>query len=439
MTADGLRVPRARWIIAGAALAVCVLLLWVTRNFTFYYDEWSFILTAPDWNAATYFEPHNEHPSMLLRVAYAVLLNTAGLRSYVPYMAVLYSAHFACVVLLFELVRRRSGDGIALVAAAMLLVLGTGWEDLYWAWQMAWLGSVALGLAALIAVQRPGAARLAVTVILLAAAVSFAGVGIPFIVAVAVYLLLTPARRRDLLSLTPLAAGLLAWYVLFGRFGAHPNPQPDATNILRDPVYVAWGLSQSVGGVVGILGDLAVPILVVVVVLLAVAWRIRRPDAITVGVAAGLVAFYAVAGLTRAQLGLQQSGASRYVYPAAAMWLVILADAARVLPWRGTWRPVLAACAFLAVFNNAVVLYEFGLAKTFQMERAVADLQALRTMRNDPCLDPNAQVDARVMPDVRPAPYYVAVDHYGDPAPPKQGAAGDDYEAALASIRKPGC
>lgn len=439
MTAADLRVPRARWVIAGGALVVCAVLLFVTRNFTFYYDEWTFILTAPDWTLATYFEPHNEHPSMLLRVLYAILLNTVGLRTYVPYMALLYLAHLASVVLMFELVRRRAGEGIAVVAAAILLVLGAGWEDLYWAWQMAWLASVALGLGALIAIRDPGATRLGVTVILLAASVAFSGVGIPFIVSVAVFLALTPARRHDLLALAALAVALLAWYVFFGRFGEHPTPQPDALNIVRDPVYVAWGLSQSLGGVIGVTGGVGVAILVVVIALLAVAWRLHRPDALAIGVAVGLIGFYAVAGLTRAQLGLQQSGASRYVYPAAALWLVVLADAARALPWRGTWRPALAACAFLAVFNNAVVLYEFGVAKTVQMQRATADLQALATMRNDPCLNPNAQVDPRVMPAVMPAPYYRAVDHYGDPASGTQVEDRDAFDAAVAAIRKPGC
>jgi hypothetical protein len=251
--------------------------------------------------------------------------------------------------------------------------------------------------------------------------------------------MLQPSRRRDLIALAPLAIGLLAWYVLFGRFGQHPDPQPDAANVLRDPVYVAWGLSQSAGGVIGVLGNAAIVVLVVALGLLGLAWRIVRPDATTVGVAAGLVGFYAVAGLTRAQLGLQQSGASRYIYPAAAMWLIVLADAARALPWRDTWRPALAACAFLAVFNNAVVLYEFGVAKTVQMQRATADLQALATMRNDPCLDPSAQVDPGVMPDVRPAVYYRAVDRYGEPAPPKRVAGGADYDNAVRNIRKPGC
>ncbi len=125
MTAAGVRVPRAREIVVAAALLGALCLLWATRNFTFYFDEWTFITTAPDWTPATIFQPHNEHPSILFRLVYWTLLNTVGLRSYLPYMALLALAHAANVLLLFELVRRRAGDLIGLAAALLLLVLGS--------------------------------------------------------------------------------------------------------------------------------------------------------------------------------------------------------------------------------------------------------------------------------------------------------------------------
>ena len=84
MSAADVRVPRAPMIVAAAALIVCAAILWFARDFTFYFDEWSFIVTAPDCTFATYFTPHNEHPSMLFRAIYAALLNTAGLRTYLP-------------------------------------------------------------------------------------------------------------------------------------------------------------------------------------------------------------------------------------------------------------------------------------------------------------------------------------------------------------------
>ena len=429
--------PRALAMVVAAALIVCAVILWLTRTYTFYFDEWTFISTAPDWTLATYFRPHNEHPAILFRLAYSALLDTVGLRSYLPYMTALVVAHAANVVLLFELVRRRSGDLVALAAALLLLVLGAGWEDLLWAFQMAWLASVALGLGALLAMQNPR--RMAPATGLLAASLAFSGIGLAFAVAGTVQLLLTPARRRDVLWLVPVGIGLAAWYVAFGRFGNHPNPQPTAGNLLLDPLYTLWGMSQSVAGLIGEGGWVGAAVLAAAVAALAWHWWRHGADSFEIGAAAGLVAFYLVTGLTRAQLGVQQSGASRYTYIGALLWLILLAGPARNLPWRGTWRPALTACLFLACFNSAVLLFEFSVAKTAQMERAVADLQALAAERGDPCLDPNGHSDLLVMPQVTARLYYRAVDRYGDPVAGIPVRDQSDFEAARANLRKAGC
>jgi len=429
--------PRALPIVVAAALIVCAVILWLTRTYTFYFDEWTFISTAPDWTLATYFRPHNEHPAILFRLAYSTLLDTVGLRSYLPYMTALVVAHAANVVLLFELVRRRSGDLVALAAALLLLVLGAGWEDLLWAFQMAWLASVALGLGALLAMQNPR--RMALATGLLAASLAFSGIGLAFAVAGTVQLLLTPARRRDVLWLVPVGIGLAAWYVAFGRFGNHPNPQPTAGNLLLDPLYTLWGMSQSVAGLIGEGGWVGAAVLAAAVAALAWHWWRHGADSFEIGAAAGLVAFYLVTGLTRAQLGVQQSGASRYTYIGAVLWLILLAGPARNLPWRGTWRPALTACLFLACFNSAVLLFEFSVAKTAQMERAVADLQALAAERGDPCLDPDGHSDLLVMPQVTARLYYRAVDRYGDPVAGIPVHDQSDFEAARANLRKAGC
>jgi len=429
--------PRALAMVVAAALIACAVILWLTRTYTFYFDEWTFISTAPDWTLATYFRPHNEHPAILFRLVYSALLDTVGLRSYLPYMAALVVAHAANVVLLFELVRRRSGDLVALAAALLLLVLGAGWEDLLWAFQMAWLASVALGLGALLAMQNPR--RMALATGLLAASLAFSGIGLAFAVAGTVQLLLTTARRRDVLWLVPVGIGLAAWYVAFGRFGNHPNPQPTAGNLLLDPLYTLWGMSQSVAGLIGEGGWVGAAVLAAAVAALAWHWWRHGADSFEIGAATGLVAFYLVTGLTRAQLGVQQSGASRYTYIGALLWLILLAGPARNLPWRGTWRPALTACLFLACFNSAVLLFEFSVAKTAQMERAVADLQALAAERGDPCLDPDGHSDLLVMPQVTARLYYRAVDRYGDPVAGIPVHDQSDFEAARANLRKAGC
>src|SRR4029077_19919292 len=170
-------------------------------------------------------------------------------------------------------------------------------------------------------------------------------------------------------------------------------------------------------GLIGEGGWFGPAVLLVALAALGISWRRRRPDGFAVGIAAALLAFYIVLGLNRAQIGYQQSGAGRYVYEGAVFWLLLLADAARELPWRGTWRPALIACVFLACFNSGVLLYAYSAAKTIQMQREDADLQALSDMRSNACVAASAADDPLVMPQVpSPPDYYRAVDRYGDPA-----------------------
>lgn len=445
MTAAAVRVPHARLIVIGAAVLVGLAILWLSRNFNFYFDEWDFILAAPTWTPASLLEPHNEHPTMLLRAVYALLLNTVGLRSYLPYMAVLLALHAACVVLLFELVRRRAGDLIALATAALLLVLGAGWENLLWGFQISFVGAVAFGLGMLLALDGPRTTkRLVMAMTLLTASMMFSGIGLFFGVAAAVQLLATPGRRRDAVALVPIAIALGAWYLAFGRHGSAPTVPPTAGNLAALPLYVAWGLGSAVAGLAGLSGLIGLGLALVAAGVTAWRWwRQRRVDPFALGIVAAMLSFYFVTGLNRAQLGIEQSGAGRYVYEGAVLWLLLLADAARALPWRGTWRPALAAVLFLACFNNAVLLVAYSAAKTQQMQREDADVYALQLARNNQCLDPNGAVDPLVMPQVnRPDAYYRAIDRFGSPPQPLTFNAANpspDLAKALGNLLRKGC
>jgi hypothetical protein len=440
VTASEVRIKHARLIVAIAAIAASAGILWFTRTFTFYFDEWTFILSAPDWTWTTLLQPHNEHPVMLTRAIYSVLLATVGLRSYLPYMAVLLAFHALTVVLVFEVIRKRAGDLIALCSAVLLMLLGAGWENLLWAFQLNFIGSVACGLGLLLALQaRPTRRNLLIAAALLAAALMFSAVGLFFGVAATVQLAATRERRRDLALFVPVAVALGAWYLAYGRSGggsAHVSP----ADLLALPVYVIWGVGAGAAGLIGLGGSAGVAVLVLAVLAVAFNWLRGGFDAFELGVAAGLVSFYTLTGLIRVQIGYQQSGAGRYVYEGAVFWVILLAGAARRLPWRGTWRPAVVACIFLAVFNSGAVLFTFAAAKTVQMQREVADLQALAAERGNPCLDPNGAVDLYVMPQVTsPALYYRAVDRFGDPVAGLPVADRSDFQQAEANLLIAGC
>ena len=441
MTASQARIPNARLIVSAAAIVVAALILWLSRSYTFYFDEWTYILAAPDWTWISYLQPHNVHPAMLHRLLYSVLLATVGLHSYVPYMAVLLTLHAAGVVLLFEVVRKRAGDLIGIAVAAVLLLLGAGWEDILWAFQTMFLASVACGLGALLALQGGRSwRRLLLVALLLTAALMFSAVGLFFLVAVGVQFVAEPGRRRDLVWLVPTAVAFAAWYLAFGRSGPEPDAGPSVANLVAMPAYLLWGLGSAAAGLIGESGWFAPLMLVLAGIAVGWTWRRRGGDPFAIGIAAGLVCFYLITGFARAQYGYQQSGSSRYVYVGAVFWLLLLADAAKGLPWRGTWRLVLIAGVFLACFNGSALLFVYTVAKTAQMQRQVADLQALDDMRNDPCLNPQGWADPFVMPPVnRPAVYYRAIDRYGDPVARVPVIDRADFETARHNLVLPNC
>ncbi|OLB90167.1 MAG: hypothetical protein AUI15_25205 [Actinobacteria bacterium 13_2_20CM_2_66_6] len=436
MKAGAVRIRHARIIVAaGAAIAALAILL-LSRNFNFYFDEWDFIVAAPDWTWLSFLQPHNEHPVVIPKLIYAALLNTFGLHAYWPYMAVLLALHATNAFLLFELVRRRSGDLIGVAAAALMLVLGAGWENLLWAFQMTFVGSVTCGLGALLALQRLSGQRgIAAVVALTTASILFSGIGLFFAVAVAAQMAIDKARRRDLVWLAPIAVALVIWYVTLGRTGTPTNPPPSVLNLTIAPVYVLWGLGAAVAALIGEGGWWSAVALVPALAAVGWSWWRRTPDAFALAIATAMLSLYAVTALTRGQFGYDQAASGRYVYEGAIFWLLLLSDAAAALPWRGTWRPVLAACVFLACFNSAALLFEYGTAKTVQMQREGADLQALNSLRGDPCLKPSGYADALVMPQVNsPALYYRAVDKYGDPAPKGPVTDRTDYDRARQSL-----
>jgi len=74
------------------------------------------------------------------------------------------------------------------------------------------------------------------------------------------------------------------------------------------------------------------------------------------------------------------------------------------------------------------------------MQREMTDLQALAAERSDPCLNPGAQVDPLVMPQVNNPPlYYRAVDRYGDPAASQPVVDRPAYQTARLRLVRPGC
>ncbi|HET9755096.1 MAG TPA: hypothetical protein VFP66_01235, partial [Candidatus Limnocylindrales bacterium] len=148
-----------RWAVAfGAiALAAAVALLWLGLGMTFFSDEWAFIEQRSLGDPASWFAPHNEHWVTFPVLLYRAVVETIGIGSYVPFHLVLIALHLAVATLVYRLTERSAGPRFALIGATIVLFLGGGFENLYWAFQISFVGSTLLGLLAMEVTDGPAA------------------------------------------------------------------------------------------------------------------------------------------------------------------------------------------------------------------------------------------------------------------------------------------
>jgi len=233
----------------GAFLLACVvafaLLLYLGRDLTFFGDEWTWIEERADWTWDAFMQPHNEHWSLGLAVAYKPLLATVGLRSYVPYLTLLILLHIATAAALYWHVRRQVGPIAAVAASVVFLFLGAGSDNLFWAFQIGFVGATAAGAWALVLLLDEPTPRPWLIAGLLLAGVATAGMGLFFLAASLAVVVISPAKRRLAWVLLPAGVAYGAWLLLLGGKAVQQGP-PDLQALLQ---YVRLGVAHATGSV----------------------------------------------------------------------------------------------------------------------------------------------------------------------------------------------
>lgn len=355
----------APFALTGVAL---VALVWFGRDMTFYHDEFAFLLLR-DLSINGIFSPHNEHLSATLVILYRVLVGTVGTVSYWPYLGVTFALHIIVAWIVYFVVRREASPAWALGAMAVVLMLGSGGDDILWAFQSGTIGAVAAGMAAVVVAPR----RPAVAAILLTIAMLTSGGWLAFLVGTAIHLMLT--RPRGLVWLALPVALYLVWYVLFATSAISPG--------LHGLVeYVLTGLYASAAGALGstalVVGEVA---LLALVLALGRAWSV--PPVVLALLVSG-IAFFVIAGLVRAQLGAEQATAPRYVYVVAPMLIVAGAVLLARVP-RPLGQVLGAVILVVALGGNIALMFETHdrLASKIECEKAMTPIA--RGSAGNPC------------------------------------------------------
>jgi hypothetical protein len=424
---------KSRWalpVLIGVSAVVAAWVLYLTSYKNFFYDEWSFISSRRPWQLNALLLPHNGHWTTLPILLWKLLFVTVGLRSHLPYQAALLAVHIAAVCLLFALIRRRSGDIPALGSAVILLVLGSGADDIVWAFQVTAVGSVAFGLLAMLLLEGdpPFPGRLAPVSVALLCSLMCSSVGLAFLVAVAAELLADRRRRRFMLVLALPTVAFAEWFLALdtglvqGSSGVSQDLLHGATGfsyIVDTTRFVVRGLGASAAGVFGAPEIAGIALLVALIVLVALNWNsTRRVESWQIGSFAGFLFFFALIAFGRVQLGTDLASQTRYVYVGVVFLLPLFADALRALPWSGLWRPALVATFMVCILGNVVRLHDVAVSQLDFMRTENAELQTVQVFRGAPDMAAEHYIDDTTMPQLRADTYLAASDELGSPVPP---------------------
>lgn len=415
-----MRLRGAHLLLAAALVGSGTLLFSYACRLSFIGDEWQLMIGRKSWGADAFLEPFNENLIVGIAAVYKVGLALFGMESALPFYVVSISLFLICAVLLFVYLERRVGGWAASIAAVLVLFLGAAHEDLFWAFQMGFFGSIAAGLGALIALDRDDRAADGLACGLLLVSLAFGSVGLAFVAAAIADLALgrRPRRRRAYVSLVPLAA-YAAWLLSWGpSTGGQVSPE----TALRTPLYV---FEAAAAGIVSLLGREPFtasghpPVIaeaLVAIVIVAAGFRLARTGSVSRGTGIALVlalSFWVLIGLDRTPAG-RFALPSRYQYPSAVFILILTAELLRGLRIP---RPVAAVtaivCAAAVVGGISMMDFYFPTLWKPYSDQTRLNLAALEIGR--PGIASRFTVAFQSFHSTAGA-YFAATDRFGSPA-----------------------
>ncbi|HUY46348.1 MAG TPA: hypothetical protein VMV92_11555 [Streptosporangiaceae bacterium] len=354
---EGQAAPSWAWLIHLASLALSGLYILVAdRRMWFWFDDWDFVQDRGLVHSRLgLWAPHNDHWSTLPILAYRALLTQFGMRSYLPFLVLLVAAHLALAHVLWRMSLRGGADPvIATVLVGVFAVLGAGWQNLGWAFQIGFVGSVLFGWLWLWATDHDGGfgGRDVGGWALGLVSVMCSGIGVPMLMVVAIAVSLRRGIRQAAAAVSVPVVAFLVWYELYGRLARRSAPI-DRNTLFQIGAYAWGGIENAFSSSVGFTGAGAVLAVALVYGLLRRPVCVSPSDAVARAGAVGVVLTYLFIGIGRSGLGNLQADRTRYVYIAIAL---VLPAAALLLS--GLFRPTagrtlvfLLLCSVILVIN----------------------------------------------------------------------------------------
>lgn len=353
----------ARWTFRAALVLAVGVYVFVGRHQWFTRDDWASLVTREAAHRTKglgnfLFKPQDGHWMTVPVLLYDTTRRVFGLGSYWPFLIPCLAAHVAAVLLVRVLcVRYRVSAWTTTLLCSMLLVFGSGWENLVFAIQITYNFSLVAFLAQLVLTDHDGRVdrRDYIGSALALIGVMSSGFGPIFMVGIFVVLVLRRRWKALLVALVPQALAYAWWYLAWALDDVSNVPGGNKSQV---PRFLVRGIGATFDALTAFPGLGAVAI----VATLAVALTRRfgdRAQSMFVALAGTVVFMFAAIGFERVGFGTEIAASSRYLHISAILLAPVfglavdqLARIAREARWAG----LCVLCAAIGV--NVATLVE---------------------------------------------------------------------------------
>ena len=306
-----------RLALAGAVVAYFV----IGRHQWFTRDDWASVITrervldTKGWQHWL-FDPQDGHWLTIPFLIFGATRQLFGLDSYWPFLIPALVAHVGSVCMVRVICKRNAvSPWTTTIVCTLLLVFGSGWENLVFAIQICYNLSLFVFLAQIVLVSHDGPAdrRDYLGAGLAVIGVMSSGFGPIFTVGVGIMLALRQRWKPLLVAVVPQALAYGWWLVTWSSDPA-ADARPGNQSLL--PAFVARGVSDTFAAMTTLpgLGGLAI----IATIAVSLQTRHGRPVQTTMLALCSTVAvMFSAIGLQRVGFGIEIASSSRYLHMAA--------------------------------------------------------------------------------------------------------------------------
>ncbi len=321
----------ARWtFLAMLPLTIAVFFV-VGRHQWFTRDDWGYVLTLEGvlkeqgWQQWL-FGAQEGHWISVPILTFHVTNELFGIDSYWPYLIPTMAAHIGAVLLARLVCRRLQVSAwTTTIVCSILLVFGSGWDNIVFAIQICYNLSLVCFLAQVLLVDHDGKPdrRDALAGVLGVIGVMSSGFGPIFIVAVAVLLMLRHRWRALAIAVAPTLVAYAWWLVAWYDQGTAARLPGDRAQL---PAYLERGITATFESLMSVpaLAGLALLATLAVALWRGVAWA---PRTLMIALWSVLIVMFLAIGWERIGFGVPTAASSRYMHMSGIVIAPVLAVA----------------------------------------------------------------------------------------------------------------